>query len=74
MTESIDFTRLENLNEAFGLYKLKTCVDIEEFINNPTISTREKIESLYIMSYAYDYILEYIDKRISDIDESIPVL
>ena len=74
MREPVDFTRLDNLVEAFGLYKLKTCADIEEFINNPTISTREKVESLYIMTYAYNHILDYIDKRIGEIDETVPVL
>ena len=74
MKEPVDFTRLDNMAEAFGLYKLKTCADIEEFINNPTISTREKVESLYIMTYAYNHILDYIDKRIGEIDETVPVL
>ncbi len=74
MKEPVDFTRLDNLVEAFGLYKIKTCADIEGFIMNPEISTREKIESLYIMSYAYMHILDYIDKRIDEIDETVPVL
>lgn len=74
MKEPVDFTRLDNMTEAFGLYKIKTCADIELFINDPEISTREKVESLYIMTYAYNHILDYIDKRITDIDETIPVL
>ena len=74
MREPVDFTRLDNMAEAFGLYKIKSCADIEGFINNPDISTREKIESLYIMSYAYMHILDYIDKRIDEIDETVPVL
>jgi len=74
MQDPINFIRLDNLIEAFELYKIKTCADIEGFIMNPEISTREKVESLYIMSYAYNYILEYIDKRIQEMDVLTPDL
>lgn len=59
---------LEQCRETFELYKIKTISDLDMFMTRDDVNEREKLETLYITYAYYNDIMDYIEQRISDLN------
>ena len=67
MNDFVDQGRLDSYAEAFEISNIKTFTDMEAFLMRNDISNREKLETLYIIYKAYNDIMDYVERRISDL-------